>query len=62
MWDAIHAEARKYGISVITGHSARYIGCGYPMVGGAAIAVGPYWGLAARFAKSSLNDRGSGRV
>lgn len=41
MWDAVHVEAVKYGISVITGHTARYTGCTYPMVGGAtSIAVG----------------------
>jgi len=41
MWDSVHAEAVKYGISVITGHTARYTGCNYPMVGGAtSIAVG----------------------
>jgi hydrogenase expression/formation protein HypE len=42
MWDSVHAESVKYGISVITGHTARYTGCNYPMVGGAtSIAVGP---------------------
>lgn len=41
MWDTVHAEAVKYGISVITGHTARYTGCDYPMVGGAtSIAIG----------------------
>jgi len=41
MWESVHAEAKKYGISIITGHTARYTGCNYPMVGGAtAIAVG----------------------
>ncbi|MFH1710571.1 MAG: AIR synthase family protein [bacterium] len=41
MWKTVHSEAKKYGISVITGHTARYTGCNYPMVGGAtAIAVG----------------------
>jgi len=41
MWDSVHAEAVKYGISVVTGHTARYTGCNYPMVGGAtSIAVG----------------------
>jgi hydrogenase expression/formation protein HypE len=41
MWEAVHKEAKKYGISIITGHTARYTGCNYPMVGGAtAIAVG----------------------
>ncbi len=42
MWESVHCEAVKYGISIVTGHTARYAGCNYPMVGGAtAIAVGP---------------------
>jgi len=41
MWETVHQEAKKYDISVITGHTARYTGCNYPMVGGAtSIAVG----------------------
>jgi hydrogenase maturation factor len=41
IWKTVHSEAKKYGISVITGHTARYTGCNYPMVGGAtSIAVG----------------------
>jgi hydrogenase expression/formation protein HypE len=41
MWETIHQESVKYNISIITGHTARYTGCQYPMVGGAtAIAVG----------------------
>jgi len=41
VWGTVHREARKYGISVLTGHTARYTGCNYPMVGGAtSIAVG----------------------
>jgi hydrogenase maturation factor len=41
MWKTVHAEANKYNISVITGHTARYTGCNYPMVGGAtSIAIG----------------------
>ena len=41
MWETVHREAKKYGISVITGHTARYAGCNYPMVGGAtSIAIG----------------------
>ncbi len=41
LWHSVDAEARKYGVSVITGHTARYSGCNYPMVGGAtSIAVG----------------------
>ena len=42
MWQSVDSEARKYDISIITGHTARYTGCSYPMVGGAtSIAVGP---------------------
>jgi hydrogenase expression/formation protein HypE len=41
MWETVHSESKKYGISIITGHTARYTGCNYPMVGGAtAIAIG----------------------
>ncbi len=37
MWDALHEECKKLKISVITGHTARYSGCNYPMVGGATM-------------------------
>jgi hydrogenase expression/formation protein HypE len=36
-WDIIHRECEKMRIAVITGHTARYEGCHYPMVGGATI-------------------------
>jgi len=37
MWRTIHEECRALGITVVTGHTARYAGCNYPMVGGATI-------------------------
>jgi len=37
MWDAVHRECKKLGIAVVTGHTARYAGCNYPMVGGATM-------------------------
>lgn len=37
IWKAFHGEAEKLGISVVTGHTARYAGCNYPMVGGATV-------------------------
>jgi len=37
MWDTMHRECRKLGISVITGHTGRYENCHYPMVGGATV-------------------------
>ncbi|MFH0847433.1 MAG: AIR synthase family protein [Chloroflexota bacterium] len=37
MWDTIHKECVKYGVAIITGHTARYENCNYPMVGGATI-------------------------
>jgi hydrogenase expression/formation protein HypE len=37
MWDTMHRECRKLGIAIITGHTARYENCHYPMVGGATV-------------------------
>ena len=37
MWATMHRECEQLGISVITGHTARYENCHYPMVGGATI-------------------------
>ena len=39
MWDALHRECVKYGVSIVTGHTARYAGCNYPMVGGAVMTA-----------------------
>ncbi len=42
LWDAYHRACQDLGIAVITGHTARYDGCAWPMVGGATcIALGP---------------------
>ena len=41
VWAGLHAEAADLGVSVVTGHTARYEGCSFPWVGGAtALAVG----------------------
>jgi hydrogenase maturation factor len=37
LWNTVDSECKKLGISVVTGHTARYAGCNYPMVGGATI-------------------------
>lgn len=37
MWHTVHSECKKLGITVVTGHTARYAGCNYPMVGGATM-------------------------
>ncbi len=37
MWDTMHRECERLGISIICGHTARYENCHYPMVGGATI-------------------------
>jgi hydrogenase maturation factor len=43
VWSTFHEEATELGVSVVTGHTARYAGCNYPMVGGAtAISVGDH--------------------
>ena len=42
LWDAFHRACEALGIAIVTGHTARYDGCEWPMVGGATcIAVGP---------------------
>jgi hydrogenase maturation factor len=41
LWDAFHRTCEDLGIAVVTGHTARYDGCEWPMVGGATcIALG----------------------
>ena len=37
MWKAVDKECKSLGINVVTGHTARYAGCNYPMVGGATV-------------------------
>jgi hydrogenase maturation factor len=41
-WEAMHHEFERLGIAVIAGHTGRYMGCDYTIIGGAMlIAVGP---------------------
>ena len=41
-WKVFHSECRKIGMAIISGHTGRYEGCNYPMVGGATvICIGP---------------------
>jgi hydrogenase expression/formation protein HypE len=37
IWRTVHEEAHRLGISVVSGHTARYAGCSFPMVGGATV-------------------------
>jgi hydrogenase maturation factor len=42
LWDAFHRACEDIGVAVVTGHTARYDGCTWPMVGGAVcMASGP---------------------
>ena len=42
LWDAFHRACEDLGLAIVTGHTARYDGCDWPMVGGATcIALGP---------------------
>jgi hydrogenase expression/formation protein HypE len=42
LWAVVHRECDKIGMAIITGHTGRYEGCEYPMIGGATvIAIGP---------------------
>jgi hydrogenase expression/formation protein HypE len=41
MWQATHEACDTIGINVVTGHTGRYTGCDFPMVGGCTVmAVG----------------------
>lgn len=37
LWSVIHRECEKIGMAIISGHTGRYEGCEYPMVGGATV-------------------------
>jgi len=37
IWLTMHKESKKIGMAVVCGHTARYAGCNYPMVGGATV-------------------------
>ena len=37
MWIGISNECKKLGISIVCGHTGKYDGCAYPMVGGAVV-------------------------
>ncbi len=42
LWDGFHRACEAIGLAVVTGHTARYDGCTWPMVGGAVcMASGP---------------------
>lgn len=37
IWTTVDEEASRLGIAVVSGHTARYAGCSFPMVGGATV-------------------------
>lgn len=37
VWETVDEQAREFGVSVVTGHTGRYAGCSYPMVGGGTV-------------------------
>jgi hydrogenase expression/formation protein HypE len=42
LWTAVHDACRDIDLAVVSGHTGRYDGCAFPMVGGATvISVGP---------------------
>jgi len=46
VWETFDREAKEFGVSVVTGHTGRYEGCNYPMVGGGtAVSVGEFGDL-----------------
>jgi len=42
LWQVMHRECDRIGMSIISGHTGRYEGCEYPMIGGATVVcIGP---------------------
>lgn len=42
LWDAVDQACRRIGLAIVTGHTARYVGCSWPTIGAAtAWAFGP---------------------
>ncbi len=37
LWATMHRECEKIGMAVVSGHTGRYEGCEYPMIGGATV-------------------------
>lgn len=37
MWETMHRECDRIGMAVVSGHTGRYQGCEYPMMGGATV-------------------------
>jgi hydrogenase maturation factor len=72
IWEVFHRESSRYGAAVVGGHTARYTGTDYPMVGGATfMAVGPedkflHPGMGSPGGRHSHNqggrDRGHGHI
>lgn len=42
LWTVMHRECDRIGMAILSGHTGRYEGCEYPMIGGATvIGIGP---------------------
>lgn len=42
LWEAVDVACCELGLAIVTGHTGRYEGCSFPMLGGATVlAVGP---------------------
>lgn len=37
LWTTMHQECDKIGMAIVSGHTGRYEGCNYPMIGGATV-------------------------
>ncbi|MGQ9705898.1 MAG: AIR synthase family protein [bacterium] len=37
VWEIIHRECERFGVSIVCGHTGRYENCHYPMVGGGTV-------------------------
>ena len=64
VWNTVHEECARLGIAVVSGHTARYAGCAFPMVGGATVlgVGGPERKLTLRFASPTTFRRTEGET
>ena len=55
LWRHMAEECKTLGISIVAGHTARYQGCSYPMIGGATVAA---LGSAAKYVTPAMAEPG----
>jgi hydrogenase expression/formation protein HypE len=55
LWKGISGECAALGVSIVAGHTARYEGCAFPMVGGATVMA---FGQATKYVTPAMAEPG----